>query len=127
MIAVHDDIERVIQGGQLDKAERTLEGLDASDETRADLLFLKGLLAEARLDWMGAHELYAQVLEIAPDLLARPGFRMAFVCSIAASRHDCRSLEVPAAPLDGRAIARELEPMLRRTAAGGVPDRDELM
>lgn len=67
MIAVHDDIERVIQGGQLDKAERTLEGLDASDETRADLLFLKGLLAEARLDWMGAHELYAQVLEIAPD------------------------------------------------------------
>ena len=69
----------------------------------------------------------ASLLEIAPDLLARPGFRMAFVCSIAASRHDCRSLEVPAAPLDGRAIARELEPMLRRTAEGGVPDCDELM
>lgn len=67
MIAVHDDIERVIQGGQLDEAERTLEGIEASDETRADLLFLKGLLAEARLDWMGADELYAQVLEIAPD------------------------------------------------------------
>ena len=69
----------------------------------------------------------ASLLEIAPDLLARPGFRMAFVCSVAASRHDCRSLEVPAAPLDGRAIARELEPMLRRTAEGGVPDCDELM
>lgn len=69
----------------------------------------------------------ASLLEIAPDLLARPGFRMAFVCSVAASRHDCRSLEVPAAPLDGRVIARELEPMLRRTAEGGVPDCDELM
>lgn len=69
----------------------------------------------------------ASLLEIAPDLLARPGFRMAFVCSVAASRHDCRSLEVPAATLDGRAIARELEPMLRRTAEGGVPDCDELM
>jgi hypothetical protein len=69
----------------------------------------------------------ASLLEIAPDLLARPGFRMAFVCSVAASRHDCRSLEVPAAPLDGRAIVRELEPMLRRTAEGGVPDCDELM
>lgn len=69
----------------------------------------------------------ASLLEIAPDLLARPGFRMAFVCSVAASRHDCRSLEVPAAPLDGRTIARELEPMLRRTAEGGVPDCDELM
>ncbi len=69
----------------------------------------------------------ASLLEIAPDLLARPGFRMAFVCSVAASRHDCRSLEAPAASLDGRAIARELEPMLRRTAEGGVPDCDELM
>ena len=48
------------------------------------------------------------------------------VCSVAASRHDCRSVEAPTAPLDGRAIARELEPMLRRTAEGAVPDCDEL-
>ncbi|MEE8117792.1 MAG: nucleotidyl transferase AbiEii/AbiGii toxin family protein [Gemmatimonadales bacterium] len=69
----------------------------------------------------------ASLLELAPDLLARPGFRLAFVCSLAASRNDCRSLRVPAAALDARAIARELEPMLRRTAKGEAPDCDDLM
>jgi hypothetical protein len=103
-------------GSQLEVPTLTLEELAAGKFTAL-------LQRSAARDAFDA----ASLLEIAPDLLARPGFRMAFVCSVAASRHDCRSLEVPAAPLDGRAIARELEPMLRRTAEGGVPDCDELM
>ncbi len=69
----------------------------------------------------------ASLLDLAPDLLARPSFRLAFVCSIAASRNDCRSLRMPAAALDERAIVRELEPMLRRTAEGTAPDCDDLV
>lgn len=103
-------------GSQLEVPTLTLEELAAGKFTAL-------LQRSAARDAFDA----ASLLEIAPDLLARPGFRMAFVCSVAASRHDCRSLEVPAAPLDGRAVARELEPMLRRTAEGGVPDCDELM
>lgn len=103
-------------GSQLEVPTLTLEELAAGKFTAL-------LQRSAARDAFDA----ASLLEIAPDLLARRGFRMAFVCSVAASRHDCRSLEVPAATLDGRAIARELEPMLRRTAEGGVPDCDELM
>lgn len=68
----------------------------------------------------------ATLLDLAPDLLARPGFRLAFVCSVAASRNDCRLLKPPAAALDARVISRELEPLLRRTAEGEAPDCDDL-
>jgi hypothetical protein len=68
-----------------------------------------------------------RLLELMPDLLARPAFRLAFVCSVAASRKDCRSLRPPAFALDVAAITRELEPLLRRSAEGQAPDCDDLL
>ncbi len=69
----------------------------------------------------------ASLLDLAPDLLSRPGFRLAFVCSIAASRNDCRSFRLPAGALDARAISRELEPLLRRTTDGAATDCHDLL
>ena len=69
----------------------------------------------------------ASLLDLMPDLLARPAFRLAYVCSIAASRKDCRTLRPPEPRLDAQSIARELEPMLRRTDHGAAPDCDALM
>ncbi len=56
----------------------------------------------------------AGLLELAPDLLSRPEFRIAFVCFMAASRFDVRSLDPDRGTLDERAVKRELEPMRRR-------------
>lgn len=69
----------------------------------------------------------ASLLEFAPDLLTRPGFRLAFVCSIAASRSDARSLPGPAAKLDGSAVERELAPVLRQGTDKAAADHDQLM
>ena len=64
----------------------------------------------------------ASLLDIVPDLLERPGFRLAFVCSVAASRNDCRVLRSPEPRLDTSAIRRELEPLLRRVEQGAAAD-----
>ncbi|MCP4901000.1 MAG: nucleotidyl transferase AbiEii/AbiGii toxin family protein [bacterium] len=56
----------------------------------------------------------AGLLELAPDLLSRQEFRIAFVCYMAASRFDVRSLVPDRGTLDERAVRLELEPMLRR-------------
>lgn len=56
----------------------------------------------------------ASLLELAPDLLLRPRFRVAFICLVAASRADARELR-PAQPLlPDLAMERDLEPLLRR-------------
>ncbi len=44
----------------------------------------------------------ASLLDLMPDLLARPAFRLAYVCSIAASRKDCRTLRPPEPRLDAQ-------------------------
>lgn len=54
----------------------------------------------------------ASLLELAPDLVQRPRFRVAFVCFVAASRTDARELRPPRLP--DLAIERDLEPLLRR-------------
>jgi hypothetical protein len=69
----------------------------------------------------------SNLLELVPDLLRRPGFRLTFVCSIAASRSDVRSLTAPAVRLDGRVMERELLPLLRRGTSGAAADHDEVM
>lgn len=51
---------------------------------------------------------------------------MAFLCSIAASRNDCRTFRAPEPRIDMHAITRELEPMLRRTDTGAAPDLEAL-
>ena len=68
----------------------------------------------------------ASLLDLQPDLLRRPEFRVAFVCSIATSRSDCRTLRPPEPRIDAQSVARELEPMLRRSAAGAAPDLEAL-
>ena len=68
----------------------------------------------------------ASLLDLFPDLLTRPGFRLAFICSLAASRKDCRTLQPPEPRLDARTIKRELEPMLRRAVDGAALDTAEL-
>jgi predicted nucleotidyltransferase component of viral defense system len=64
----------------------------------------------------------ASLLDLVPDLLERHGFRLAFVCSVAASRNDCRMLRSPEPRLDAPAITRELEPLLRRVDQGAATD-----
>jgi predicted nucleotidyltransferase component of viral defense system len=82
----------------------------------------------ALLQRTAARDLFdaATLVRVAPDLLGRPGFRLALVCSAAASRIDCRSFHAPETKPDPRVVARELEPLLRRTAEGATPDCDEL-
>lgn len=69
----------------------------------------------------------SNLLELVPDLLRRPDFRLAFVCSIAASRSDARSLTAPAVRLDGRVVEQELLPLLRRGTSGAAADHDRVM
>jgi predicted nucleotidyltransferase component of viral defense system len=68
----------------------------------------------------------ASLLELVPDLLTRPAFRVAFVCSIAASRTDARKLRPAGTPIPDHAFERELEPLLRRGQDGEPPQREYL-
>jgi len=69
----------------------------------------------------------ASLLDLQPDLLRRPEFRVAFVCSIATSRSDCRTLRPPEPRIDAQSVGQELEPMLRRSEQGTAPNCDELV
>ena len=69
----------------------------------------------------------AGLLDLLPDLLERPSFRLAFVCSVAASRLDVRALRTPAVLLPDPEFERDLEPLLRRGAEGAGPRREELV
>ncbi len=66
----------------------------------------------------------ASLLELHPDLLERPSFRVAFVCAAAGSRTDIRQLRPRQPILPPLAFERELEPLLRlrpKQDGGGDP------
>ncbi len=75
----------------------------------------------------------ASLLDLHQDLLERPSFRIAFVCSAAASRTDARKLRLRQPILPSLAYHRDLEPLLRakpeardgdpREVARGIEDR----
>jgi len=56
----------------------------------------------------------ASLLDLVPDLLQRPAFRVAFVCFVAGSRPDARRLQPRRPLLPKLALERDLEPLLRR-------------
>jgi hypothetical protein len=58
----------------------------------------------------------ARLLDLAPDLLQRPDFRLAFVCFVAASRADAREFRLAREPVSETVAQRDLSPLLR-----GVP------
>jgi len=66
-----------------------------------------------------------QLLEIAPDLLARPGLRLAFAVQAGSSREDLRGKRPDTSPVSAKAIREELLPLFRAEARpmDGDPDR----
>jgi hypothetical protein len=68
----------------------------------------------------------ASLLALVPDLLTRPAFRVAFVCSIAASRTDARKLRPAGGLISDLALERDLEPLLRRGPHGETRQREHL-
>jgi predicted nucleotidyltransferase component of viral defense system len=66
-----------------------------------------------------------QLLELAPDLLQRPGFRLAFVVRAAGSRHDVRGLRPGDDAVTPAEIRNQLLPLLRVEARpfDGDPQR----
>lgn len=56
----------------------------------------------------------AILLDLAPDLPRRLPFRIAFVCTVASSRTDFRTLRPVDSPLSKTVVAQELDPLLRR-------------
>lgn len=61
-----------------------------------------------------------------PELVLDPGFRLAFVCSVAGGRTDPRNLHQPDRAPELVAVKQQLEPMMRRGAGDSVPDPAEL-
>lgn len=68
----------------------------------------------------------ANLLHLTPGLIQDPGFRLAFVCSVAGGRADPRRLHPPDRAPDLVAVKQQLLPMLRRGADDSVPDSAEL-
>jgi predicted nucleotidyltransferase component of viral defense system len=66
-----------------------------------------------------------QLLEIAPDLLERPGLRLAFAVQAGSSREDLRAQRSDTSPVSAKAVREELLPLLRAEARplDGNPDR----
>lgn len=69
----------------------------------------------------------ASLLDLIPDLLQRPAFRVAFVCSIAASRTDARQMRPAGGVVSGAEFESEIEPLLRRRGGGIGLDRGALL
>jgi predicted nucleotidyltransferase component of viral defense system len=69
----------------------------------------------------------ASLLDLIPDLLQRPAFRVAFVCSIAASRTDARELRPAGGAISEAELESELDPLLRRRSGGIGLDRRALL
>ncbi len=69
----------------------------------------------ALMSRLAARDFYdaASLLRIAPDLPDRPGFRLAFVCQVAASRADFRDLKTVAHMPDVVEVRQKLLPLLR--------------
>lgn len=66
-----------------------------------------------------------QLLELAPDLLGRPGFRLSFLVYAAGSRQDVRRLRPGDEPVTATEVRNQLLPVLRveRRPFDGDPER----
>jgi predicted nucleotidyltransferase component of viral defense system len=67
-----------------------------------------------------------QLLRLAPDLLARPALRLAFVVQAGSAREDLRTPAPREAPVTPRAVREELLPLLRVEGRHGDGDPDRL-
>ena len=63
----------------------------------------------------------AGLLELQPDLIDRPDFRLAFLCFVGSGRRDVRDARKPSAVLTPRMLQREVEPLLRPDPGAGRP------
>ena len=68
----------------------------------------------------------ASLLDLVPDLLQRPPFRVAFICFVASSRTDARELQPSQRLLSEVCFERDLEPFLRRGSRGEGPGWGEI-
>lgn len=55
----------------------------------------------------------AEILAVAPDLLGRRAFRLAFVCYAGANRQDLRDVDPARVAVSGKDVDRQLLPLLR--------------
>jgi len=67
MPAILDDIAEQIRTGQIDKARATLEKVQPTEDTRDELMFLRGYLQELSYEREAALETYERLLEQDPD------------------------------------------------------------
>jgi hypothetical protein len=68
----------------------------------------------------------ARLLDLAPDLVRRTGFRVAFLCFAAGGRKDVREATKPEPLVPPRTLRRDVEPLLRRDASGAILEREDL-
>jgi hypothetical protein len=68
----------------------------------------------------------ASLLDLVPDLLHRPSFRVAFVCFAAAARSDARMLRPSPRLLSDLDLERDLEPLLRQRSHEERPETGKI-
>ncbi|MCP4590148.1 MAG: tetratricopeptide repeat protein [bacterium] len=79
MVEALGHVAGLIRAGRLDEAEGELQGLGGEQADSADHLYLRGYLAERRLEWSRCRELYEQALEQDAEH-TEALFRLAYVC-----------------------------------------------
>lgn len=73
----YSEIERLVQDGNVDEAERQLRQAFAEDGTSAALLYIEGLLHMKRSEWGKAMSSFKQAHELGP---ASPAFE--YLCML---------------------------------------------
>ena len=68
-ISIDQFVERLVQQGQIEKAEKLLEALDASTPANEQLRFLRGLLALNQGDYRKAIDIFRAILVDHPEAL----------------------------------------------------------
>ena len=81
MIETLNGIAEQIEKGRFEEAEQSLEAAVDTEETRGDLLYLRGYLQECRYDREAALATYQTVLDLDPDH-EQAMFRGAFLCDL---------------------------------------------
>ena len=112
------DVSYVARVPLLSVERRAISSSILGEDCEAPCLAFEELAAGkylALLSRLAARDFYdaASLLRIAPDLPARPGFRLAFVCQVAASRADFRNLKTVAQMPDVVEVRQKLIPLLR--------------
>jgi hypothetical protein len=112
------DVSYVARLSLLPGERRTMSASLLGEDCEAPCVAFEELAAGkymALLSRLAARDFYdaASLLRIAPDLPDRPGFRLAFVCQVAASRADYRRLETVVRMPDVVEVRQRLLPLLR--------------